>query len=92
MNIGMPMPPSLWIIICMSAYICVRLAASVSPRAATSSWSNFSFFQPASFQGASDLKNSVSSQVGAGARVDVAEAHRVLHPVRATSSRRPACA
>ena len=41
----------------MSAYIWVRLARSVSPRAATSSWSNFSFFQPASFQGASDLKN-----------------------------------
>ena len=49
----------------MSAYIWARLASSVSPRAATSSWSNFSFFQPDSFHGASDLKNSVNSQVGA---------------------------
>ena len=66
MNIGMPMPPSSWIITCMSAYIWVRLAWSVSPRAATSSWSNFSFFQPASFQGASDLKNSVSARSALG--------------------------
>ena len=50
----------------MSAYICLRLASSVSPRAATSSWSNFSFFQPDSFQGASDLKNSVSSTSALG--------------------------
>ena len=48
MNIGMPMPPSLWTSTCMSAYIWARLAWSTSPRAATSSWSNFSFFQVAS--------------------------------------------
>src|SRR5688572_5487687 len=66
MNIGIPIPPSLWIITCMSAYIWARLAVSVSPRAATSSWSNFSFFQAASFQGASDLKNSVNAKSALG--------------------------
>ena len=45
-----------------------------------------------SFQGASDLKNSVNSRSALGPRIDVAEAERVLHPVRSTSSRRPACA
>ncbi|MNT18330.1 hypothetical protein D3C72_1535220 [compost metagenome] len=53
------MPASSWIMVCMSAYNCLRLAVSVSPRAATSSWSNLGFFQRDSFQGASDLKNCV---------------------------------
>jgi len=66
MKNGMPMPLPSWIITCMSAYICARLAVSGSPRAATSSWSNFSFFHADSFHGASDLKNDVSSTSALG--------------------------
>src|SRR5437667_3315810 len=50
----------------MSAYIWARLTASVSPRATTNNWSNFSFFQAASFQGASDLKNKVNARSALG--------------------------
>ena len=60
-NSGMPMPASWWIMVCMSAYICLRLARSVSARDASSNWSNFWLFQRNSFQLASDWKNCVSS-------------------------------
>ena len=75
------MPASLWIITCMSAYICLRLARSVSPRAATSSWSNFSFFKRDSFHWRVGLEELRQQHVGAGPRVDVAEAHGAVHPV-----------
>ena len=61
MNAGMPTRPCCATITCMSPYICLRFASSVSERAASNNWSNFAFFQPDSFHGASDLKNCVNS-------------------------------
>ncbi|MNT68253.1 hypothetical protein D3C72_2064690 [compost metagenome] len=56
-NNGMPTPASWWIIVCISAYICLRLPTSSSARATNSNWSNRSDFQRDSFQAESDLKN-----------------------------------
>ncbi|MCY1531535.1 hypothetical protein D9M68_667640 [compost metagenome] len=50
----------------MSAYICFRFASSVSPRAASSNWSNCPLFQPDSFMPASDWKNRLNSRSAVG--------------------------
>src|ERR1044072_77197 len=66
MNTGRAMPQPSCTRVCISPYICLRLASSRSPRAATRSWSNFSFFQALSFQVESDLKNKVNSTSALG--------------------------
>ena len=67
--------------VCISPYICLRLASSVSPRAShQQACRTVSFFQALSFQGESDLKNSVNSESALGRGLMLPIGERVLHP------------
>ena len=81
MKTGMPMPEPSWIITCMSVYICLRLASSVSARAATRSLVELLVLPGGLVPGGTGLEEQAEEDVGRRARVDIAEADRDLHPV-----------
>ena len=65
-KVGTPSVSWSWMITCISQYIALRRAASVSQRACSSRVSKRSFLHPVSLNGESDLKNRVNSESGLG--------------------------